>query len=59
VLFLRERGGLQTWPMLRPGEAELVTGIRQALGAHRLDRALAAGTRLSQREAVAAVRDRA
>jgi hypothetical protein len=55
---LRKRGGLQTWPMLRQGEAELVIQMRHALGAHRFDQAFSAGTRLSQREAVAAVRDR-
>jgi hypothetical protein len=55
---LRLRGGLQAWPMLRQGEAELVTQIHQALDGPRFDAALSAGTRLSQREAVAAVRDR-
>jgi predicted ATPase len=55
---LRKRGGLQAWPMLRQGEAELMTQIRQTLGAERFDQAFSAGTRLSQREAVASVRDR-
>jgi predicted ATPase len=55
---LRQRGGLRAWPMLRQGEAELVTRIRQTLDARRFDQAFAAGTRLSQREAVAVVRDR-
>ena len=55
---LRQRGGLPAWPMLRRSEAELVAQIRQALDAHRFDQAFAAGGRLSQREAVAAVRDR-
>ena len=55
---LRKRTGLQAWPMHRHGEAELVAQIRQTLGAHRFDQAFSAGTRLSQREAVAAVRDR-
>jgi predicted ATPase len=55
---LRERVGLQAWPMLRQGEAELVTQIRQTLDAHRFDQAFSAGTRLSQQEAVAAVGDR-
>jgi hypothetical protein len=44
--------------MLRPGEAELVTQIRLSLDAQRFEQAFSAGTRLSQREAVAAVRDR-
>jgi len=55
---LRQRVGLHAWPMLRQGEAELMALGRQTLGADRFDQALAAGSRLSQREAVAAVRDR-
>ena len=39
-------------------EAELVAQVRQALGADRFDQAFAAGSRLNQQEAVAAVRDR-
>src|SRR5262245_57599720 len=54
---LRRRAGLQVWPVLRQGEAELVTQIREALGAS-FDEKYAAGTRLSRREAVAAARDR-
>jgi hypothetical protein len=55
---LRQRVGLRAWPMLRRPEAELVAQVRQALGADRFDQAFSAGSRLSQREAVAAVRDR-
>jgi predicted ATPase len=55
---LRQRVGLRTWPLLRPEEAELVAQVRQALGADRFGELLAAGSRLSQQEAVAAVRDR-
>ena len=55
---LRRRAGLQVWPVLRQGEAELVTHIRQALGASSFDEKYAAGARLSRREAVAAARDR-
>jgi hypothetical protein len=55
---LRRRVGLQAWPLLRRGEAELVAQVRQALGADRFDQVYAAGSRLSQQEAVAAVRDR-
>jgi hypothetical protein len=55
---LRRRVGLRAWPMLRQGEAELVTQVREALGAGRFDEVFAAGARLTQREAVAAVRDR-
>ena len=43
---------------MRRGEAELVAQVRQALGSDRFDQAFAAGSRLSQQEAVAAVRDR-
>jgi tetratricopeptide (TPR) repeat protein len=55
---LRQRVGLHAWPMLRRGEAELMAQGRQRLGADRFDQAFAAGSGLSQREAVAAVRDR-
>jgi predicted ATPase len=55
---LRKRVGLQAWPMLRQGEADLVAQVRQSLDAQRFEQAFSAGTRLSQREAVAAVRDR-
>jgi predicted ATPase len=52
---LRQRVGLHAWPMLRQGETELVAQGRQTLGADRFDQAFAAGSGLSQREAVAAV----
>jgi predicted ATPase len=55
---LRRRVGLRAWPMLRPTETELMAQLRQALGADRFDQAFSAGSRLNQREAVAAVRDR-
>ena len=55
---LRRRVGLRAWPLLRRDEAELVAQVRQALGVDRFDRAYAAGGRLSQHQAVAAVRDR-
>jgi hypothetical protein len=55
---LRRRVGLQPWPLMRRVEAELVTQVRQALGADRFDQPYAAGSRLSQQEAVAAVRAR-
>jgi predicted ATPase/predicted negative regulator of RcsB-dependent stress response len=54
---LRRRAGLQVWPVLRRGEAELVAQIRQALEASAFDEKYAAGGRLSRREVVAAVRD--
>jgi tetratricopeptide (TPR) repeat protein len=55
---LRRRVGLQTWPLLRREAAELVAQVRQALGEDRFDQVYAAGSRLSQQEAVAAVRGR-
>jgi predicted ATPase len=55
---LRRRAALGTWPLLRQGEAELGAVVRDALGADRFDEVFAAGSRLTQREAVAAVRHR-
>ena len=55
---LRRRVGLRAWPLLRRDEADLVAQVRQALGADRFDQPYAAGSRLSQQEAVAAVRAR-
>jgi predicted ATPase/class 3 adenylate cyclase len=55
---LRRRAGLRAWPILRPEEAKVVAEVRQALGAGRFDQVFAAGARLTQREAVAAARDR-
>jgi tetratricopeptide (TPR) repeat protein len=55
---LRRRAGLQVWPVLRRGEAELVTQIREALGASSFDEKYTVGARLSRREVVAIVRDR-
>jgi predicted ATPase/class 3 adenylate cyclase len=55
---LRRRAGFSTWPTVRRGEAQLSAQIRQALGDDRFDQVFAAGSRLSQQEAVAAIRDR-
>jgi predicted ATPase len=55
---LRRRAGLRAWPTLRRGEDELVAQVRQALGIDRFDQVFAAGARLNQQQAVAAVRDR-
>lgn len=55
---LRRRVGLRPWPLMRREEAELVAQIRQALGTDQFDQPYAAGSKLSQQEAVAAVRDR-
>jgi predicted ATPase len=54
---LRGRVGLPAWPHLRRVEAELVTQLRQRLGAGRFEQAFTAGSGLTQREAVAIVRD--
>jgi hypothetical protein len=55
---LRQRVGLRAWPLMRRGEAEMIAQVRQVLGPDRFDQVFAAGSRLSQQEAVAAVRDR-
>ena len=55
---LRRRVGLRAWPMLRPTETEVMTKLRQVLGANRLDQIFSAGSRLNQQQAVAAVQDR-
>jgi predicted ATPase len=55
---LRQRVGLGVWPTVRGAETALVAQIRQALGVDRFEQVFAAGAGLSQREAVAAVRDR-
>jgi predicted ATPase len=56
---LRRRGGrVKAWPLLRRGESELVAQVRQTLGTAKFGEVFAAGTRLSQRDAVSAVRDR-
>jgi len=55
---LRRRAGFSTWPTLRRGETQLAAQVRQALGDDRFGQAFAAGSRLGQQEAVAAIRDR-
>jgi predicted ATPase len=54
---LRRRVGLPAWPHVRRVEAELVVQIRHRLGAGPFDQAFTAGSGLTQREAVAIVRD--
>lgn len=54
---LRERWGHRQWPALRPGEDELRTQIRAALGPDRFKDVFAAGTELTQREAIAVARE--
>jgi len=54
---LRRRVGLRAWPHLRRAEADLVAQARERLGAARFDQVFAAGSGLSQQQAVAIVRD--
>jgi predicted ATPase len=54
---LRRRVGLAAWPHLRRLEAGLVAQVRQRLGGRQFDQAFSAGSRLTQRQAVATVRD--
>jgi tetratricopeptide (TPR) repeat protein len=55
---LRRRVGLPAWPHLRRVESDLVARVRQRLGADQFDQAFSVGSGLTQREAVAIVRDR-
>jgi hypothetical protein len=54
---LRRRLGLPAWPILRRVEADLVTQVRERLGAAQFDQAFSAGSGLTQHQAVAIVRD--
>jgi hypothetical protein len=54
---LRRRVGLPAWPHLRRVEADLLAQVRHRLGASQFDQAFSAGTGLTQRKAVAIVRD--
>lgn len=54
---LRRRVGMSAWAFVRPVEASLVARVRERLGAHRFDQAFRVGSGLTQREAVAIVRD--
>ena len=52
---LRRRLGVRSWPMLRQREDDLVSKVREALGPDRFEATFAAGSRLNQRDAIAAV----
>jgi tetratricopeptide (TPR) repeat protein len=52
---LQLRVGLRAWPMLRQGDTELAGQIRRAQDPDRFSKMTEAGSRLSQREAVAAI----
>jgi predicted ATPase len=54
---LRRRVGQRAWPHLRRVEADLVTQVRERLGADRFDQVFSVGGRLTQKEAVAIVQD--
>jgi len=54
---LRRRVGQPAWPHLRRLEADLVTQTRHRLGPDQFDQAFSAGSRLTQRQAVAIVQD--
>ncbi|MGH9013784.1 MAG: ATP-binding protein [Acidimicrobiia bacterium] len=54
---LRQRAGLQAWPLLRRSEAELVVRAEQESDPVAFKEAFAAGSAFSQREVVALVRD--
>jgi predicted ATPase/tetratricopeptide (TPR) repeat protein len=53
---LRQRAGLRAWPSMRRGEAELAARVAQELDPDVFKDAVAAGSELDQREAVALVR---
>jgi hypothetical protein len=52
---LRQRAGLRAWPSTRRGEAELVTHVEQEIDPRDFADAFAAGSELSQHEAIALV----
>jgi hypothetical protein len=54
---LRRRVGLPAWPHLRRVEADLMAQVRHRLGPDQFDQAFSAGSRLTQRQAVAVVQD--
>ena len=54
---LCRRAGIRAWPTMRRGSADLVSQVRESLGAERFERSYDAGGRLNQREAAAAARD--
>jgi hypothetical protein len=53
----RRRVGQPAWPHLRRLEGELVARVRHRFGDSRFDQAISVGSGLTQREAVAIVRD--
>jgi hypothetical protein len=53
----RLRVGLRTWSTRRYGATDPISQAREALGADRFDHVFAAGSRLNQQEAVAAIRE--
>ena len=53
---LRRRAGLRAWPSTRPREAELVARLKQEIDGDDFTEVFAAGSELSNRQAVALVR---
>ncbi|MPZ49398.1 MAG: tetratricopeptide repeat protein [Dehalococcoidia bacterium] len=56
---LRARAGLRPWPLVRPGEAELLAGVKQAFPPDQFQDAFVTGSQLSRREAIDIVRGEA
>ena len=53
---LRKRAGLRAWPSRRRSEAELLARVAEKLGLEDFKKAIAAGSELSRRDAIALVR---
>ena len=53
---LRRRAGLRAWPSTRQGESELVADVSLEIAREEYEKAFAAGSELSHRQAVALVR---
>jgi predicted ATPase len=54
---IRQRAGLQPWPISRQAEAELVAEVSQALGTDLFSQVFADGEQLSRHDAMAEIRD--
>jgi hypothetical protein len=54
---LRRWAGLRVWPTLRRSEEKLLAQVRQTLDDSQFDQVFAAGSQLTQRQAVDIVRD--
>jgi predicted ATPase len=54
---IRQRAGLQPWPISRQAEADLVAEVSQALGTDLFSQIFAEGEQLSRHDAMAEIRD--